>query len=689
MNYFGYDGSLIVGGACAITAICYIAFSLEHIVLKLKHSYQQLMLFILSGMLFGLCIWSMHLVVIFAYSLPVQYSFNLAFLALSYFIATASSLFAIWLTSRPTPSFIRLILGAIVMGCGVAGMHYVGMFGLIIPHHEIHYDLILVFLSVMTPIVGCCFSFWLASTYKHTVKYQRIYKTTISTIIALNIVSTHIIGLSAATLHDLDESSSGFAHNLHTGSGIPLFVIIFISFLIFASILAVAILDWRLEERSLQLLNANRQLENLTFQDNLTKLPNRLFLEDHIEKLFQRYKLSHQKFALIYLDLDFFKAVNDNFGHQVGDDLLVALTTRLQTVLDDSQTLLRLGGDEFLVIVPQIKEVKLEALAEKILEKIQQRFLIDEKQINISASLGVVLYPDHGQSLQDLLIHADTAKMLAKEQGRNTFCIYNQNTDHYFKHRHQSKLINDLYAAVDEQQFILYYQPKFTADYHVCGVEALIRWQHPTLGLLAPNKFIEAAEQTGLIIRMGYWALEQACIQLQSWHQRGMPFCPIAVNLSAMQFEHKHLITTLDNLMQKYQIQAKELIVEITESTAMHHIESSIQTFEHLRALGILLAIDDFGTGHSSFLYLKNLPVDELKIDREFIRNLSDGSKDEIILESIIHLAVRLGLIVTAEGVETEQQAQILKRLGCQQLQGYLLGMPLPIENLEQHHFVS
>lgn len=686
MNYFGYDGSLIVGSVCIVAAICYIALSLEHFVLRCKKYYQQLILFILSGLVFGLAIWSMHFVVIFASHFPATYSFNFTFLALSYLIATASSLCAIWLASRSL-SLIRLVFSAIVMGCGTASMHYVGMFGFHIPNYELHYDIVLVLLSVITPIIGCYFSFWLVAHYKHTVKYHSIFKLIVSLMIAFNIMSTHIIAISAATLHSVDDIS-GAMSNIYMGSNIPLFVMICICLLIFASILAVVILDWRLEERNLQLLKANKQLENLTLQDNLTKLPNRLFLEDYIQKLFQRYKLTHQKFALIYLDVDFFKAVNDNFGYQLGDDLLVALTARLQAVLEDNQILLRLGGDEFLVILPQIEGLKLEVIAEKILEKIQQRFLIHDKQINISASLGIVLHPDHGQSLQDLLMHADTAKMLAKEQGRNTFCIYNQNSDHYFKYRHQSKLINDLYRAVEEEQFILYYQAKFTADYQVCGVEALIRWQHPSLGLLVPNKFIEAAEQTGLIIRMGYWALEQACIQLQLWHQKEMPFCPIAVNLSAMQFEHKHLISALDNLMKKYQIQANELIVEITESTAMHHIESSIRTFEHLRALGILLAIDDFGTGHSSFLYLKNLPVDELKIDREFIRNLSEGSKDEIILESIIHLAIRLGLVVTAEGVETEQQAAILKRLGCQQLQGYLLGKPMPIKCLEKKYFI-
>ncbi|WP_372403540.1 putative bifunctional diguanylate cyclase/phosphodiesterase [Acinetobacter piscicola] len=688
MNDMGYDSSLVMGSACVAVFICYVAISLEQLIFVSRTPRIQKMILCLSGMVFGFAIWAMHFLGLWAGDLPEGYTFDLSLTIISYVIAALASTFAIWLMTRETLPIVRLVLGALLMGLGISGMHYVGMMGLQIPNQEIHYNILLVVFSVLIAISGAGLSFWLAFKYKNTFKHKILYKIALSVMLAFSIVGMHYTGMAATTFHSLGNLLHT-THHVHGGQGILLLTIIFVTSLILVSAFSVAVLERRLEERNLQLLQANKELEDLALQDNLTKLPNRLFLEDHIQKLFQHYKVTHQKFALIYLDLDFFKAVNDNFGHQVGDDLLVALTTRLQTVLHDNQTLLRLGGDEFLVIVPQIKEVKLDVLAEKILEKIQQRFLIHEKQINISASLGIVLYPDHGQSLQDLLIHADTAKMLAKEQGRNTFCIYHQNSDDYFQHRHQSKLVNDLYCAVDEQQFVLYYQPKFTADYKICGVEALIRWQHPTLGLLAPNKFIEVAEQTGLIIRMGYWALEQACIQLQSWHQRGMPFCPIAVNLSAMQFEHKHLITTLDNLMQKYQIQAKELIVEITESTAMHHIEKSIATFEQLKALGILLAIDDFGTGHSSFLYLKNLPVDELKIDREFIRNLCEGSKDEIILESIIHLAIRLGLIVTAEGVETEQQAAILKRLNCQQLQGFLFGKPKPIQCLENKYFAA
>ena len=363
------------------------------------------------------------------------------------------------------------------------------------------------------------------------------------------------------------------------------------------------------------------------------------------------------------------------------------LATRIQRILAENQKLLRIGSDEFLMVLETASIEQAIEKSEQVLRLIQDSFQIAGKEINISSSIGIAMYPDHGNNLQDLLINADAAMLMSKYQGRNTYSVFSYSVDQQ-EAKSQTKLINDLYKAVEEQQFILFYQPKFTTKSHeICGVEALIRWNHPSLGLLTPNMFITGAEKTGLIIQMGYWALEQACKQIQIWEKNDTNYFPLAVNLSAVQFEHKHLFSTLERLFDKYQINPNHLAIEITESTAMHHIDASIRSFERLRQMGIKLAIDDFGTGHSSFLYLKNLPVDELKIDREFIRDLSVGSKDEIILESIIQLAIKLGLVVTAEGVETPSQADILTRLGCQQLQGYLLGMPVNVDRLEKSKY--
>lgn len=682
-----YDSSLVIGSACVAVFICYVAISLEQLIFVPRTPRGRKIILCLSGMVFGFAIWAMHFVGMLACHLPEGYFFDPTLTVISYVIAAFASTFAIWLTTRDTLPITRLVLGALLMGFGISGMHYVGMLGLNLPNQQIHYNLIIVFFSVMIAISGSGLSFWLAFKYKNTFNHKMLYKSAVSIMIALSIVGMHYTGMSAATISSIDAGH--FSEHIHEGQGILLFTILFVASLVLVSAFCVAILERRLEERSLQLIQANKELEYLVLQDNLTKLPNRLFLVQYTDSLFLELKESPHKIAFLYIDLDRFKSVNDAFGHHIGDELLVKLAQRLYPLLEEGQKLIRIGGDEFLMILENANRPQVEQLAELFLNKIQDSFQISGKEINISASIGIVFFPDHGQNLQDLLINADSAMMQSKEQGRNTYSIYNNSLDQQHQSRSQSKLINDLYKAVEEQQFILFYQPKFTSEYKICGVEALIRWKHPTLGLLAPNMFIDGAEQTGLIIRMGYWALEQACQQIQAWEEKQFQFCPVAVNLSAVQFEHKHLIDTLEKLIQKYKIKCGHLIIEITESTAMHHIDSSIRTFEKLRNLGIRLAIDDFGTGHSSFLYLKDLPVDELKIDREFIRNLCEGSKEEIILESIIHLAIRLGLVVTAEGVETEQQAEILKRLGCQQLQGYLLGMPLPVERFEANYNIE
>lgn len=682
MIHMSYDYALVAGSAVVAVITCYIAISLEQLIFTNSNPTRQKVLLVVSGMVFGLAVWIMHFVGMLACHLPEGFSFEPSLTFFSYVIAALTSIFAVWLTTRETLPLGRLILGAFLMGSGISGMHYTGMMGLLVPHFVLSYNSVLVVFSILIGICGSGVAFWLMFKLKQGENKTTAFKILVAAVLALSIVGMHYTGMAATSFHT-SHTTHNQLEQFQEGQGLLLFIAVFITCLILISTFLVAILELRLEERNQQLIRMNKELESLALQDNLTKLPNRLFLIDYTSSLFSLYKFSDQKIAFIYIDLDRFKAVNDAFGHHIGDELLVKLSQRLHALLESDQKLIRIGGDEFLLVIENFSADRIDRIANAVLQKIQESFNVAGKEINVSASLGVVYYPDHGTNLHDLLINADAAMLMSKDQGRNTYSVFNYSRDQQEVARSQSKLINDLYKAVEEQQFVLFYQPKFTVNREICGVEALIRWKHPSLGLLAPNMFIEGAEQTGLIIKMGYWALEQACKQIQEWSALNKALCPIAVNLSAVQFEHKPLIETLRRLIEKYQIDAKNLIIEITESTAMHHIDVSIRTFESLRNLGISLAIDDFGTGHSSFLYLKNLPVDELKIDREFIKNLAPNTKDEIILESIIQLANRLGLTVTAEGVETEQQAEILKRLGCQQLQGYLLGMPLPVDRLE------
>ena len=682
MVHVDYDSTWVIASILVAVATCYAAVSMEELVFKAAYKKLEKSILVTSGLTLGLAIWAMHFIGMLASHLPEGYHFDISLTVLSYLIGATASVFAVWLTTRPTLPMLRLILGALFLGLGISGMHYTGMLALSVEHHQLRYDPLLVICSVLIAVCGSGLSCLFVFKYKTAVKYKTALKAVVAILMAFSIVGMHYTGM-AATYFD-----TGFAEALgsaHTEQAVLLFSIIFITSLVFVAGFAVAVLEARLEERNQQLVRINKELATQSLHDSLTKLPNRLYLTDYAEVIFSHHRLREEKAAFLYVDLDRFKSVNDAFGHHIGDQLLIQMANRLHEKLSSSHKLFRIGGDEFVLISENTDVNQAMLLAEEVLHFIQEAYLIATKEINISASLGIAMYPEHGTNLQDLLINADVAMLASKEQGRNTFTVFHSTTDQQDV-RSQSKLINDLYKAVDEQQFVLFYQPKFTANYKVCGIEALIRWKHPSLGLLTPQMFIEGAEKTGLIIPMGYWALEQACQQIQKWERSNSPFYPIAVNLSALQFENKKLFNVLEQLLEQYQIQPHNLILEITESTAMHHIDSSIRTLERLRKLGIRIAIDDFGTGYSSFLYLKDLPVDELKIDRGFLIDLQPNSKEEAILESIIHLAARLGLIVTAEGVETQQQADILTNLGCNQLQGYLLGMPVNVENLVLNH---
>ncbi|OTG76051.1 diguanylate cyclase [Acinetobacter sp. ANC 4169] len=682
MVHIHYDFSLVIASIVVAVLACYFTVSLEQLLFRGWGQKYEKILLTISGLMLGAAIWSMHFAGMLACDLPADYSFDYGFNFVSYLIAFIASTFAIWLTTRETLPYGRLVLGAVLMGMGIAGMHYTGMMGLVVDQHQIYYDPLLTILSVLIAIGGSGLTFWLTFKYKNAAQQKLLIKISLVLMMALTIVAMHYIGMGASIFYAI--ATDQLVGHYQSGQGLILLSVILVTSLILLAAFCVAILEQRLEARNKQLSKANRELANQAVQDNLTKLPNRLFLAEYSHFLFTDHRYSNDKIAFIYIDLDRFKAVNDVFGHHVGDQLLVQLASRIQQKLKQNEKLLRIGGDEFLMVLEQVTIENAVEKAEQLLGQIQNSFLIAGKEINISSSIGIALYPDHGNNLQDLLINADAAMLMSKYQGRNTYSLFSYSVDQQ-ETKSQTKLINDLYKAVEEKQFVLFYQPKFTTqDHSICGVEALIRWNHPSLGMLTPNMFIGGAEKTGLIIQMGYWALEQACKQIQIWEQNGSNYFPLAVNLSAVQFEHKHLFSTLENLFNQYRINPNHLAIEITESTAMHHVDSTIRCFEQLRQMGIKLAIDDFGTGHSSFLYLKNLPVDELKIDREFIRDLAVGSKDEMILESIIQLAIKLGLVVTAEGVETPLQADILTRLGCQQLQGFLLGMPMDVNRLEK-----
>ncbi|WP_111893285.1 putative bifunctional diguanylate cyclase/phosphodiesterase [Acinetobacter sp. MB5] len=681
MTELDYDASLVIGFIIVTILISYVSITLDVLLFKfLYQKYGKAVIFITSAIL-AFVLWFMHFFGIWIMIMPNEFAVQKGLMFLSYVVMFMPMIGAMWLLTQPKLARYPFVLCAASIGIGAFFMHYLGMLALAFPQKTIQYHLLLVVITILFATFSAGMTLWLAFRFKNEQKNAFILKISVAFMMTFSIVATHYVSILAV---HFNEKNSRLLQTTTFGHAVILGIVI-VTCLILLATLFVALLEFRLKERNRELSEANKELTHLTMHDSLTQLPNRLYLNDYVKMVLAEHRLHRQQIGVVYIDLDRFKAINDAFGHHVGDQLLVQFANRISEQLTERQTLLRISGDEFLLIAEHSSAAEAEEWAQKILDTIQHGFTIAGRNINITASIGIAMYPEHGETLQELLMHADIAMLSSKEQGRNTYSVFSYNIDQY-EERHQAKLINDLFKAIEEDQFVLFYQPKFTKFRKICGVEALIRWQHPKLGLLGPNMFIPLAEKTGLIIPLGYWVMEQACKQIQIWEQQEKGFYPISINLSAVQVEHKLLIQTLQDYLEKYQINTDHLIIEITESTAMHHIDSSIEIFQKIRNLGIKLSIDDFGTGHSSFLYLKDLPVNELKIDRAFIKDLHRGSKDELILASLIQLTRNLGLTITAEGIETEEQLEILNRLGCQQFQGFLLGKPFPKEVLE-HKF--
>lgn len=625
----------------------------------------------------GLGIWSMHFIGMLAFKLPIPIGYDLAITVYSLAVSVGASAYALWLVSRPRLPTRRLFAGALLMGLGIAAMHYLGMAAMRM-QPGIDYDPLWFIASLLIAIGAAGAALWIAFRLRVEGRNTRRLRGAASLVMGLAIVGMHYTGMAAARF------PPGSLCGAVIDGGIDaqwLAVLVIVTTLGTIGIALVASLfDRQMRERTgllaESLERANDKLLQAALHDPLTQLPNRSLLQDRIEQSIEKARRRNHAVAVMFCDLDGFKTVNDAYGHQLGDRLLVKVSQRIGSLLRPQDTLARLGGDEFVIVLPIDEPDDAMVVAERIIAAVAEPFLIEAAELQVTASLGIALYPDDAADERALMANADAAMYHTKQEGRNGYTFFTPSMQ--VSANHQLRLLQDLRKATERGELLLHYQPKFVAaGAPAVGAEALLRWQHPELGMLAPDIFIPIAERSGLILPIGDWVLDQACAQLRAWHDAGNPHWTMAVNLSPLQFAAAGLVETVRETLERHGLEASRLTLEITETTAMKNVEASLQILNALTALGVRISIDDFGTGYSSLLYLKRMPATELKIDRAFVRDLEDNAEDAAIVSSIVALGRSLQFNVVAEGVETAGQRDYLSSLGCDQLQGYHLGRPM------------
>ena len=435
-------------------------------------------------------------------------------------------------------------------------------------------------------------------------------------------------------------------------------------------------------DRANEKVRADGRIQYLATHDELTGLPNRVIFHQLFEQSIRSAHRSGRRCALLFIDLDRFKVINDSLGHGAGDMLLVEAAERLKGCVREGDLVARFGGDEFVIVLDGVYDrEQIANVAKKILAALLPPIVLAGHECRTTGSIGIAVFPDNGNDVQTLTKNADMAMYLAKEEGKNNFRFFS--TEVKSQSIERLKLEADLRHALELNQFTLQYQPKIeVATGQISGVEALLRWTHPELGNLPPTEFIPLAEETGLIIPIGRWVLKNACAQNMAWQRSGLPPISMAVNLSPRQFLDPNLLDDIDGVLVCTGMPAHLLQLEITESMVMQNVERAIKLLDEIRGRGVRLAIDDFGTGYSSMSLMKKFPIDTIKIDRSFVRDLAQSAEDRAIATAIISMGKALGLTVVAEGVETTEQDAFLRGHACDEVQGYLFSKPLRPEDI-------
>jgi diguanylate cyclase (GGDEF)-like protein len=640
----------------------------------------------LSGtIVMGTGVWAMHFVGMLAMDLPIQLGYDYAITCLSWLAAVAASGVALHIASQAELNWKRLAWGALAMGGGICAMHYIGMRALVMAP-PILWSALWVGISIVIAVGASAAALLIFFGMRKLQGRQALLgQIGAALLMGAAICGMHYSGMMAASFPgdticlSADQlGGAGLSAVIGAATGVLLMLATITSMIDAHMQRQTALLEASLKQ-------SNNQLKEQSLRDGLTGLPNRRMLDERLRMAVERSERDRQGFALLFVDLDGFKPVNDSLGHRFGDDVLREMARRLTTQLRAIDAVARVGGDEFVVLLEnQADDEAITRIARRILDDVSAPVRGGDdgnlQEVLLSCSIGVARYPRDGAADQ-LLVQADAAMHAAKRAGGADFTFYEPHMS--ARARDQLELQRDLRLALTRVgELELYFQPKIDArNGSLTGVEALTRWHHPERGLLGPGIFIPVAERFGLINALGDWVIEQACIQAVAWRNRGQPLA-VAVNLSVHQMRQASLAARTGELLKKHGLEPELLSFEVTESVAMEDTAHTLRVFEQLSDIGIQLSIDDFGTGYSSLSYLRQLHADQLKIDQSFVRDLEHRADARAIVQAVVSLAHALGLTVVAEGVETEGQRDILAKLGCDELQGYFYARPMPASTL-------
>ena len=675
-----YNPSLVILSVLVAVFVSNTALSLSSRVAHARAPHKSLWL--LGGSLaMGSGIWATHFIGMLAVTLPIRLSYDLATTLGSLLIAVLTSRAALGLVGVPRPAMKRLLLSACLLGSGISAMHYAGMAAIqIVP--MITYEPRLLALSVAVAVAASFMALYLFRRPRGKPGRKLIARASAALMMGFAIAGMHYTAMAASRF-----ARGAYCPGKSGADGTTLAILVTaMAFAILTITTVLLVYDGYLHSRTRryneQLEAANARLQHAANYDPLTGLPNRLMLSRLMAELIGAPQ-PRPPFAVILIDLDRFKDVNDSLGHLAGDELLRKMSERVQAHLRLGDTLFRLGGDEFVLLAAVRTRAEAEHMAVRVQRAIAEPLALAGLDVHVSASIGIASYPDDGADGSSLLQRADTAMYHVKSNGRNGVQFYSSEMN--TKSRQRLEVDDGLRKALAASEFELHYQPKVNIRTgRMAGAEALLRWRHPTRGLIAPAQFIPLAEETGLIVQLGEWALREACKQARSWQLGEVGPVRIAVNVSAQQFRNSNFASIVDQALRVANLDPTLLELELTESALMSDPEASIRLLQSLAARGIAISLDDFGTGYSSLSHLRRLPLTKLKIDRSFVQELGEDESSGQIVRAIISLAHNLHLRVIAEGVETAEQLRFLREAGCDEHQGYLCSPPIPSREFEQ-----